>query len=73
MGTEGLLVLLPKYGVPFYRGRGIGRGKGWRELMGERPPERNATQGFGRGSSQGIGRGNGRGFYSQAPLEKSER
>ena len=43
MGTGGLLVLLPKYGDPFYRGRDIGRGRGRRELMGERPPERNAT------------------------------
>ena len=38
--------------------------------MGERPPERDSTQGFGRGSSQGFGRGNGRGFYSQGPLKE---
>ena len=41
--------------------------------MGERPPERDSTQGFGRGSTQGFGRGNGRGFYSQGPLERKER
>ena len=41
--------------------------------MGERPPERDSTQGFGRGSSQGFGRENGRGFYSQGPLERNER
>ena len=41
--------------------------------MGERPPERDSTGGFGRGSSQGFGRGNGRGFYSQGPLERNER
>ena len=41
--------------------------------MGERPPERDLTQGFGRGSTQGFGRGNGRGFYSQGLLERNER
>ena len=41
--------------------------------MGERPPERDSTWGFGRGSSRGFGRGNGRGFYSQGPLERNER
>ena len=41
--------------------------------MGERPPERDSTQGFGRGSTRGFGRGNGRGFYSQGPLERNER
>ena len=41
--------------------------------MGERPPERDSTRGFGRGSSSGFGRGNGRGFYSQGPLEQNER
>ena len=61
----------PRYGDPFYRRRGRGRGR--RELMGERPPERDPTQGFGRGSSPGFGRGNGRGFYSQGPLERNER
>ena len=50
-----------RYGGPFYRGRerGRGRGRGRRELMGKRPPERDSTQGFGRGSSQGFGRENG--------------
>ena len=41
--------------------------------MGERPPERDSTQGFGRGSTQGFGRRNGKGFYSQGPLERNER
>ena len=42
--------------------------------MGKRPPERDSTCGFGRGSTQGsFGRGNGRGFYSQGPLERNER
>ena len=65
----------PRYGDPFYRGRGRsrGRGRGRRELIGERPPERDSTRGFGRGSSQEFGRGNGRGFYSQGPLERNER
>ena len=46
---------------------------GRREWMGERPFEREAIQGFGRGSFHGNGRGNGRGFYPQAPLERSQR
>ena len=41
--------------------------------MSERPFEREAIQGFGRGSSHGNERGNGRGFYSQAPLERNQR
>ena len=40
---------------------------GWVRLF-----EREAIQGFVRGSSHGIGRGNGRGFYSQAPLERNQ-
>ena len=64
----------PRYGDPFYRGRGRGRGRGRREMMSERPHERDSTQGFGRGSTQGFfGRGNGRGFYSQGSLERNER
>ena len=41
----------PRYGDPFYRGRGRSRGKGRgrREMMSERPHERDSTQGFGRG------------------------
>ena len=63
----------PRYGDPFYRGRGRGRGRGRREMMSERPHEKDSTQGFGRGSTQGsFGRGNGRGFYSQGPLERNE-
>ena len=41
--------------------------------MGERPPERDPTRGFGRGSSQGFGRGNKKGFYPQGPFERNER
>ena len=69
----------PRYGDPFYRGRGRGRGRGGgrgrgrREWVGERMIEREANQGFGRGSSDGNGRGNGRGFHSQAPLERNQR
>ena len=66
----------PRYGDPFYRGRGTGRGmgRGRREIMNERPQERDSTQGFGRGLTQGFyGRGNGRGYYPQGPLERNER
>ena len=42
-------------------------------MKSERPPERDSTQGFGRGLIWGsFGRGNGRGFYSQGPLERNE-
>ena len=42
--------------------------------MGERPPERDSTQGFGRGLTWGsFRRGKGRGFYSQGPLERNKR
>ena len=62
----------PRYGNPLYRGRGTGRGRGRREMMSERPPERDSTQGFGRGLTRGsFGRGNGRGLYSQGPLERN--
>ena len=66
----------PRYGHLFYKGRGRGRerGRGRREIMNERPQERDSTQGFGRGSTQGpFGRGNSRGFYSQGLLERNER
>ena len=64
----------PRYGGPFYRGRGRGRGRGRREIMNERAQERDSTQGFGRGSTQGsFGRGNGRGYYLPGPLERNER
>ena len=33
----------PRYGDPFYRGRGRGRGRGRREMMNERPQERDST------------------------------
>ena len=61
MGTKRLLALPPRYGEPFYRGRGRGRGR--REWLNERPFKRETSRGFGRGSSHG----NGRGFPSQAP------
>ena len=32
----------PRYGYPFYRGRGRGRGRGRREMMSERPHERDS-------------------------------
>ena len=38
MGTERLLTLPPRYGDPFYRGRGRGRGR--REWLSERPFKR---------------------------------
>ena len=53
-GTKRLLALPPRYGDPFYRGRGRGR----REWLSERPVER-SNGGFGRGFSCGNGRGNG--------------
>ena len=65
MGTKGLSPLPPRYGDPFYRGRGRGR----REWMNERPFERETSRGFGRGLSHG----NRRGFHSQAPSEKDQR
>ena len=41
----------PRYGNPFYRGRGRGRGR--REWLSERPFERELNGGFGRGLSCG--------------------
>ena len=58
MGTKRLPALPPRYGDPFYRGRGRGRGRGRREWLNERPFER-SNGGFGRGFSHGNGRGNG--------------
>ena len=69
MGTKGLLALPPRYGDPFYRGRGRGRGRGRREWLNERPFKRETNRGFGRGSSHG----NRRGFHSQAPSERDQR
>ena len=45
-------IIGPRYGDPFYRGRGRGRGR--REMISERPPERDLTQGFGRGLTWGF-------------------
>ena len=44
-GQQDYLFYCPWYGDPFYRGRGRsrGRGRGMRELMAERPPERDST------------------------------
>ena len=73
MGTEGLLALPPRYGDPFYRGRGRGRGRGRREWLSERPFKRETNRGFGRGSSHGNGRVNRRRFHSQVPSERDQR
>ena len=53
VGTEGLLVIPPRYGDLYYRSRGRGRGSG-RGRRGaiyrdERPHKRDPTRGFGRG------------------------
>ena len=45
----------PRYGDPFYRGRGRGRGR--RDWLSERPFEREINGGFGRGFFHGNGRG----------------
>ena len=71
MGTKRLLALPPRYGDPFYRGRGRGRGR--REWLNERPFKRETNRGFGRGIFHGNGRGNGGGFHTQAPLERDQR
>ena len=60
MGTKRLPALPPRYGDPFYRGRGRGTGRGRREWLSERPFERESNGGFGRGFSHGNRRGNGR-------------
>ena len=73
MGTERLPTLHPRYGDPFYRGRGRGRGRGRREWLNERPFERETNRGLGRSPSHGNGRGNRGGFYSQAPSERDQR
>ena len=58
MGTKRLPALPPRYGDPFYRGRGrgSGRGRGRREWLSQRPFERELNRGFGRGFSHGNGR-----------------
>ena len=75
MGTKGLSALPPRYGDPFYRGRGRGRGRcrGRREWLNERPIERETNRGFGRGFSHGNRRGSRRGFCSQVPSERDQR
>ena len=52
-GQGDYLLYPPRYGDPFYRGGGRGRGR--REMMSERPHERDSTQGFGRGSTSRKG------------------
>ena len=69
MGTKRLLALPPRYGDPFYRGRGRGR----REWLSERLFESISNGGFGRGFSHGNGRGNGRGFHPQVISERDQR
>ena len=75
MRTERLPALPPRYGDPFYRGRGRGRGRdrGRREWLGERLSKRETNRGFEKGSFCRNGRGNGRGFHSQAPSERDQR
>ena len=60
MGTKRLSALLPRYGDPFYRGRGRGRSGGRREWLSERPFERELNGGFERGFSHGNRKGTGR-------------
>ena len=71
MGRKRLLALPPRYGDPFYRGRG--RDKGRRKWLNKRPFEREANRGFGRGFAHGNRRGNGRGFHPQATSERDQR
>ena len=71
MGTKILPALPPRYGDPFYRGRGRGRGRGIREWLSERPFER-LNGGFGRGFSLGNGRGNG-GDSHEVTSERDQR
>ena len=73
MGTKRLLTLPPRYGDPFYRGRGRGRGRGRREWLSERPFERELNGGFGRGFSHGNRRGNRRGFHPQVTSKRDQR
>ena len=58
----------PRYGDPFSRERGRGMGRGRREMMSERPHERDSTQGFGRGQLKDHLEGEMvEGFISKAP------
>ena len=72
MGTKRLQALHPRYGNPFYRGRGRGRGRGRREWLSERPFDRESNGGFGRGFSHGNRRGNGRDSH-QITSERDQR
>ena len=72
-GQRDYQVYPPRYGDPFYRGRGRGRGRGRREWLSKRPFERETNRRFRRGSSHGNVRGNGRGFHSQAHSERDQR
>ena len=72
METDRLPALPPRYGDPFYRGRGRGRVRGRREWLSERPFKRETNRGFGRGPSHGNGRGNRRGFHSHIPSERHQ-
>ena len=65
----------PRYGNPFYRGRGK---EAEEEVEGEENDsvkdhsERGTNRGFRRGSSHENGRGNRRGFHSQISSEKDQ-
>ena len=60
----------PRYGDPFYRGRGRGRGR--REWLSEGPFERELNGGFGRGLSHGNGGGTRRESH-QTTSERDQR
>ena len=64
----------PRYGDPFYRGRGRdrGRGRGRRKWLSERPFER-SNGGFGRGFSLGNGRGNGNSCQVDSERDQRDR
>ena len=57
----------PRYGDPFYRGRGRGGGRGRRDWLSERPFERETNGGFG-----GFFCGNGRGAVRETCQTTSE-
>ena len=63
----------PRYGDPFYRGRGRGKGRGGREWLSERPFKRKLNGEFGRGFSHGNRRGNGREFHPQVTSKRDQR
>ena len=56
-GQRDYQLFSPRYGDPFYRGKGRGRGRGRRDWLSERSFERESNAGFGRGFFCGNGRG----------------